>query len=97
MRKNMKAVIDAFRKGESHTEKTCRTDGKTIWSYALEIAQKMSDGTVVVLPVERSPSRTTTSQIRAIAASLCSCGSASEPTLEAGRDGYRGCPNCGMV
>jgi hypothetical protein len=66
MRKNIKAVIAAFINGESLDKGTCSTDGKTIWSYQMEIAHKMSDGAVVVLPRERGPSVTTRSQIDAV-------------------------------
>src|SRR5258706_8459256 len=38
MRKNIASVIDAFHSQERYQDKTCRTDGERICSYALLIA-----------------------------------------------------------
>lgn len=55
---------------------------------------------------ERSTRHTVSSCIHVVAdaiergehlATPCSCGSAAPFTPEAGRDGWLGCPNCGMV
>src|SRR6185369_5025170 len=66
MRKNIEAVIAAFNAGKSHQEKTCRTDGRVIYSYALVIAERLPNGSVKILDEGASPSRTTTAQIRAV-------------------------------
>jgi hypothetical protein len=69
MRKNIASVIDAFHAQESYQDKTCRTDGKCVYSYALLIAVRHG-ATVYVLDPSESPSRTTTSQIRAVLAAF---------------------------
>lgn len=69
MRKNIASVIDAFHHRDSYQDKTCRTDGKAIYSYSLLIAARYG-ATVYVLDESESPSRTTTSQIRAVRAAL---------------------------
>jgi hypothetical protein len=69
MRKNIASVIDAFHAEEAYQEKTCRTDGTAVYSYALLIALRYG-GHVYVLDATESPSRTTTAQIRAVMAAL---------------------------
>lgn len=67
MRKNISKVIDAFmsrKPANGDSKRTCWTDGKTIYSYALPIARWESNGHVGVIP-EGGLSRTTTSQVRA--------------------------------
>jgi len=66
MRKNIAAVIEAWLEGRPHKEATCRTDGVTVWSYALPIARRNPSGTLVVLDPEKAPSRTTKLQVRTI-------------------------------
>lgn len=66
MRKNIQAVIEAFKAGKAHTEVTCSTDGMKVWSYSLLIAWRLPNGDVQTLPVTDAPSATTRSQIRAI-------------------------------
>lgn len=65
MKKNIASVIDAFHAHETYQDRTCRTDGKVVYSYALPIAVRRG-ATVYVLDTAESPSRTTTSQIRAV-------------------------------
>jgi GTP cyclohydrolase I len=67
MRKNIASVIDAFHSHESYTDRTCGTDGAVIRSYELVIAARRGAAVLVLDPAE-SPSRTTTSQIRAVLA-----------------------------
>lgn len=69
MHKNIASVIDAFHSHETYQDKTCRTDGRVIYSYALPIAVRHG-ATVYVLDPSESPSRTTTAQIRAVLAAL---------------------------
>lgn len=69
MRKNIASVIDAFHSHDSYQDKTCRTDGRVIYSYAMPIATHYGSVVYVLDPAE-SPSRTTTSQIRAVLAAL---------------------------
>jgi len=69
MRKNIASVIDAFHANETYQDRTCRTDGQAVYSYALPIAARIGS-VVYVLDPEESPSRTTTSQIRAVLAAL---------------------------
>jgi hypothetical protein len=69
MRKNIASVIDAFHSHETYQDKTCRTDGEAIWSYAQLIAVRAGSVVYALDPAE-SPSRTTTSQIRAVLAAL---------------------------
>lgn len=68
-RQNITAVIDAFRAGRAKREATCSTDGDTLYSYGLPIASRRG-GEVEVLDISESPSRTTSSQIRAVAAAF---------------------------
>lgn len=70
MRKNIASVIDAFHAGEWYQDRTCRTDGRVIWSYGLPIAARMPAGHVLVLAVAAAPSRTTAGHIRAVQAAL---------------------------
>lgn len=63
-RKNAANVINAFKAGVPCQEKTIRTDGKIVWSYAMPIAAKAEDGIVMI--VRNGPTRTTNSQINAI-------------------------------
>ncbi len=70
MRKNIAAVIEAWKHGEAHRADTCRTDGTTIWSYEMPIARRAKNGRVRVLDVDKAPSRTTKMQIRAVADSV---------------------------
>jgi hypothetical protein len=65
MRKNIASVIDAFHAEETYQDKTCRA----VYSYALVIAVRDGE-TVYVLDPAASPSRTTTSQIRAVLAAF---------------------------
>lgn len=80
MRKNIASVIDAFHHCDTYQEKTCRTDGKAIYSYSLLIAVRHG-ATVYVLDESESPSRTTTSQIRAIRAALPDARTAGEEAM----------------
>lgn len=68
MRKNIAAVIESWTRGEAHREDTCRTDGVTVWSYAMPIARREPDGRTFLLPESKAPSRTTKMQVRAIGA-----------------------------
>jgi hypothetical protein len=69
MRKNIASVIDAFHAEETYRDKTCSTDGRSVRSYAQLIAVR-HNGAVYVLDVRESPSRTTSSQIRAVQAAF---------------------------
>lgn len=66
MRKNIASVIDAFHHEETYREKTCRTDGKVIYSYSMVIAVRAADGAVVVIDPKHAPTATTRSHIRAV-------------------------------
>lgn len=63
MRKNITKILEAFVEGKGAIQKTCRTDGKTIWSYNMPICQKLPDGSIEL--VESGPSLTTNGQISA--------------------------------
>ncbi len=80
-RKNVSSVIDAFLAGRKHSEKTCRTDGWRIYSYALLIAARVDTqgepaevgapgARVLVLDKRVSPSVTTSGQINAVLAAV---------------------------
>ncbi len=64
MRANINGVIAAFIAGKAKGERTCSTDGSTIFSYSLAIAGRRPDGTVWIAP-RRSSTATTNSQISA--------------------------------
>lgn len=66
----MRKVLDAFMRGQSHNEETCSTDGTTVYSYAMPIARRLADGGYWVASQERSPSKTTTTQIHACMVAL---------------------------
>lgn len=66
MRKNISNVISAFNKGFAHSERTCSTDGTTIKSYAMTIAERNLDGSVWVIDRGEAPSATTRGQIDAV-------------------------------
>jgi len=97
MKKNIASVIDAFHAHESHWEQTCSTDGEVIRSYEMVIAIRRGRSVYVLAPSE-SPSRTTTSQIRAVLAALPGCrastqdqmGAYLETLLDEDEDGERG-------
>jgi hypothetical protein len=84
MRKNIASVIDAFHSDESHRELTCSTDGTVIRSYETVIAIRVGHAVYVLDPAD-SPSRTTTSQIRAILKAL----PFAKPVTRAKLDGYQ--------
>ncbi len=68
MRKNIETVIRAFLSGKPATgdsKRTCHTDGRILYSYAMPIASRGAEGTIVAAE-SLSPSRTTTGQIRAV-------------------------------
>ena len=67
MRKNIKAVIDAFKRGEACNEGTCSTNGQEVFSYAMKIAERKKDGTITVIDIEHAPSNTTRGHIHAVA------------------------------
>jgi hypothetical protein len=67
MRANIAKVIAAFKQGKSaigDSRRTCWTDGKTIFSYAMPICW-YDQGKAVVVPYEDGPSRTTKMHIHA--------------------------------
>lgn len=66
MRKNMQTVIAAFIAGKPAKEKTCWTDGDTVWSYRMPIAHRAADGTVYIVNYIDAPTVTTRSQVRAL-------------------------------
>lgn len=70
MRKNIASVIDAFHNHEPYREKTCRTDGKVVYSYNMVIAVRAADGAVVVVDPKHAPSATTRSHMRAVLAAF---------------------------
>jgi hypothetical protein len=41
MRKNIESVLNAWLNGTVYHERTCHTDGTTVWSYALPIAKRV--------------------------------------------------------
>lgn len=65
MRKNIQAVLEAFEAGKSRDEKTCSTDGTTIFSYMMPIVTRQPSGRIAIVRYEQGPSRTTKSQIAA--------------------------------
>jgi hypothetical protein len=72
MRKNIKAVIQAFERGEAKgtPRDTCHTDGTRVYSYAMLIAERMPNGVVRIVDVSEGPSVTTRGQIRALHVAL---------------------------
>jgi hypothetical protein len=76
MRSNIRRVIHAASAGKSaagDSKRTCSTDGATIYSYAMPIARVTPHGWFVV-PRGDGPSRTTRSQIDAVALFLSTHG-----------------------
>ena len=69
MRKNAEKIIGAFLDKAAAQDKTLRTDGATVWSYAMPIA-RWEDGRVHVLAYRDAPTATTRSHVRAVA-ELC--------------------------
>ena len=82
MRKNIRAVLEAFSRGEAKARSarkalvtgklvpiaggaTCSTDGTRIYSYALPIVMRRTDGSIWILSEEDGMSATTRGQIRA--------------------------------
>lgn len=66
MRKNISKVIQAFQAGKGFFDKTCSTDGNRIFSYRMQIAERLEDGSVSIVSESESPSKTTTTHIRAV-------------------------------
>lgn len=62
MRKNISRILDAFTAGTVAGNKTCSTDGRTVYSYALPIATQV-DGIVIIR--RKGPTRTTSGHINA--------------------------------
>lgn len=67
MRKNIQRVIEAWQSGHKHNEKTCNTDGQTIWSYYAPIAHRIGKR---VWLANSGRSVTTSAQLDAITESL---------------------------
>ena len=76
MRKNIQNVITAWFRGRSHSERTCSTDGVTLYSYAMPIAKRIGTDEIQVVQDSAGPSSTTTSQIRAVAYMVGTSGAA---------------------
>lgn len=75
MRKNAEKVIAAFNDGKpakGDSKATIRTDGDTVWSYAMPIAGFMPDGTLWILSYDKAPTATTRSQVRALETAVAS-------------------------
>lgn len=69
MRQNMERVIEAFLAGKpakGDAKNTCSTDGTIVYSYKMKIAERLKNGTIVIVPRENGPSRTTRAQIDAL-------------------------------
>jgi len=64
MRKNIEHVIKAFADKRTCNEKTCSTDGETIFSYETPVALRTGDGSIYLL--SHFPTRTTQAHISAI-------------------------------
>lgn len=66
-RPGQKRVIDAFLAGKACKESTLSTDGKAIYSYAMMIARRKRNGTIVCLasPSDGGPkiSKTTSTHL----------------------------------
>ena len=69
MRKNIASVIDAFHAYDGYRDKTCSTNGQTIFSYNMPIAERFR-ATVGILKPEQAPTATTRAQVRAVFAAL---------------------------
>ncbi len=65
MRKNIAAVIEAFKASKPCKGETCSTDGNIIYSYQLPIAHRVGTGGVLIIPVSNGESKTTRGHIRA--------------------------------
>ena len=68
MRRNILKVLQAFEDGKpaaGDSRGTCWTDGRKVYSYRMVIAGRTDEGTIVIVPYDAGPSRTTKSQIRA--------------------------------
>jgi hypothetical protein len=55
MRKNMARVIGDFMAGRSQIEKSCSTDGQTVYSYSTAIAARTDDGRIILNGTKYSP------------------------------------------
>ena len=68
MTKDIARVIQAFKDRKSAHGKNCSTDGNTIYSYQMVIARwkDCADTHVQVIGERQSPSKTTTTHIRAV-------------------------------
>ncbi len=69
MRKNIEKVIAAFRRGESaigDSKRTCHTDGRTVYSYDMPIAERRDNNVVWVITLYSAPTATTRLQVRAL-------------------------------
>lgn len=68
MRANIRRVIDAFLQGAAavgDSRRTCRTDGRVLWSYDMPIADRTPSGNIRLISRLAAPTNTTLSQIRA--------------------------------
>ncbi len=67
MRSNIEKVLRAFEAGDSavgDSKRTCSTDGRTLFSYAMPIARRVGR-TIYIVPYKMAPTATTRSQVRA--------------------------------
>lgn len=69
MRKNVVKVVEAFlvgKRAKGDSKGTVWTDGQTIFSYDMPIAQRRNNRSLEVISSEAGPTATTRSQIRAV-------------------------------
>jgi hypothetical protein len=65
VRKNIAAVLDAFIAHRHAQCATARTDGETVYSYAMRIAWRDDVGQVHVVSEDDAPTKTTLTHVRA--------------------------------
>jgi hypothetical protein len=68
MRRNLSAVLNAWRLGKARKGQSCSTDGTRIYSYATCLVEREADGRVLLN--RTTYSRTTTAQQRSLLVAL---------------------------
>jgi hypothetical protein len=74
MRKNIDRVVNAFIAGRHCGGDSLSTCGNVIRSYDMPIAQRLSDGSLQILPTEAGPTATTRNHLSGVRVALWSAG-----------------------
>lgn len=73
MRKNVARIMDAFLVGRAASDRAIHTDGHTVWSYDMPIAQR-TDAGIECVGLRQAPTMTTKMHVSSAQAYLALAG-----------------------